>query len=325
MRKEMKSKSLLFLVFLFLAFLTSVGGALAQTAEARAAQVKELASRSVTRNSDVYKVKPMDGAAQIYEFLLNERVVMRYRTMSQGLSARERALIIGERANKLGQKLQEGTVAVACIEGSFAVTLDNQLFITVTEADFKANNSTGAGLAEVWAENLRTARLGGRPAESRPAQEQAEIQKEIEAPKGSSAEEAVDEDRTTVAAQELKMLELINEERAKAGVKPLLMKPELVRIARLKSQEMIDKDYFNHTSPTYGDPFTMMKKLGIEYGYAGENLAGNPSVENAHESLMASSGHKKNILNPNYTHVGIGIVEGGPYGQMFTQLFISES
>ena len=68
----------------------------------------------------------------------------------------------------------------------------------------------------------------------------------------------------------------------------------------------------------------MLREFGIQYGYAGENLAGNQSVEKAHEALMASPGHRQNILNPNYTHIGIGIVKGGSYGTMFTQLFIEK-
>jgi uncharacterized protein YkwD len=67
-----------------------------------------------------------------------------------------------------------------------------------------------------------------------------------------------------------------------------------------------------------------MKSYGISYKYAGENIAGAPTVEKAHSSLMNSPGHRRNILNPNYTHVGIGIIDGGPYGKMFTQLFISK-
>jgi len=66
----------------------------------------------------------------------------------------------------------------------------------------------------------------------------------------------------------------------------------------------------------------MMKAYGVTYRTAGENIAGNQSVQAAHTALMNSSGHRANILNPNYTHVGIGIVEGGPYGMMFTQMFV---
>ncbi|MBY6277600.1 CAP domain-containing protein, partial [Symbiobacterium thermophilum] len=66
----------------------------------------------------------------------------------------------------------------------------------------------------------------------------------------------------------------------------------------------------------------MMKAYGVSYRTAGENIAGNQSVQAAHTALMNSSGHRANILNASYTHVGIGIVEGGPYGMMFTQMFV---
>lgn len=120
---------------------------------------------------------------------------------------------------------------------------------------------------------------------------------------------------------EWQMLDLVNQERAKAGVAPLQMDSKLVEIARLKSQDMIDKNYFAHTSPTYGDPFQMMRSFGVTYTTAGENLAGNPSLTGAHTSLMNSPGHRANILNPDFTHIGIGVVKGGKYGMMITQLF----
>ena len=121
---------------------------------------------------------------------------------------------------------------------------------------------------------------------------------------------------------EQKMLALINAERSKVGLAPLQVDMELVRLARLKSQDMIEHNYFSHQSPTYGSPFDMMRAAGITYRLAGENLAGAPTVERAHTSLMNSSGHRANILNPNYTHIGIGAVSGGRYGMMFTQLFV---
>ena len=96
----------------------------------------------------------------------------------------------------------------------------------------------------------------------------------------------------------------------------------LVDISRKKSKDMIDKNYFGHTSPTYGSPFDALKNNGVSYRYAGENLAGAPTVERAHSGLMNSPGHRANILNPNFTHVGIGIVDGGPYGNLYTQTFI---
>jgi len=125
-----------------------------------------------------------------------------------------------------------------------------------------------------------------------------------------------------LTADESKMLELVNQERQKLGLKPLQIDMRLVDISRKKSKDMIDNNYFGHTSPTYGTPFDALKNNGIYYRYAGENLAGAPTVERAHSGLMNSPGHRANILNPNYTHIGIGVVEGGPYGKMFTQTFI---
>lgn len=121
---------------------------------------------------------------------------------------------------------------------------------------------------------------------------------------------------------EQQMLNLVNQERIKRGLAPLQVDLELVKLARMKSQDMIDNNYFSHSSPTYGSPFTMMNNAGIVYGAAGENLAGASSATSAHTNLMNSSGHRANILNEKFTHIGIGIVNGGPYGKMFTQMFI---
>ncbi|MBC7104585.1 MAG: sporulation protein [Firmicutes bacterium] len=121
---------------------------------------------------------------------------------------------------------------------------------------------------------------------------------------------------------EARMLTLVNQARARSGLAPLTADPELVRLARLKARDMIARGYFGHQSPTYGSPFDMLRAAGVSYRYAGENLAGAPDVESAHANLMASPGHRANILNPNYTRVGIGVVDGGPYGKIFVQLFV---
>lgn len=122
-------------------------------------------------------------------------------------------------------------------------------------------------------------------------------------------------------ADEQKMLDLVNRERSKSGLQPLQTDMNLVKLARMKAQDMIDQRYFSHTSPTYGSPFDMMKAAGVRYRYAGENLAGAHTVDSAHTNLMNSSGHRANILNKNYTKVGIGVISGGPYGKMFVQMF----
>lgn len=125
-----------------------------------------------------------------------------------------------------------------------------------------------------------------------------------------------------LTAQEQQMLNLVNQERAKAGLAPLKADLTLTKLARLKSQDMINKGYFSHQSPTYGSPFDMMKQFGVTYRTAGENIAGNSSVTGAHTALMNSAGHRANILNSGFTHVGIGIQSGGQYGMMFTQMFV---
>ncbi|AOH55152.1 transporter [Peribacillus muralis] len=124
---------------------------------------------------------------------------------------------------------------------------------------------------------------------------------------------------------EQQILRLVNEERSKAGLPNVEMDTSLSKTATLKSEDMRDHDYFNHTSPTYGSPFDMMKAFGITYKYAGENIAaGQPSSESVMKSWMNSPGHKANILNKNYTHIGIGHATGGKYSHYWTQQFIGK-
>ena len=118
------------------------------------------------------------------------------------------------------------------------------------------------------------------------------------------------------------MLDLVNGARAKAGVGALQFDSELQKVARLKAQDMVNLNYFAHESPTYGSPFDMMKQFGISFKSAGENIAGNSSVEGAFNAWMNSEGHRKNILNGNFNYTGIGIVPSKTYGKMFVQEFI---
>ncbi|NLY77879.1 MAG: serine protease [Tissierellia bacterium] len=121
---------------------------------------------------------------------------------------------------------------------------------------------------------------------------------------------------------EREVARLVNLERQKAGLAPLTFSEELSKVARIKSQDMADKNYFSHTSPTYGDPFQMMRSFGISYRYAGENIAkGYRSAESVMNGWMNSSGHRANILNVNFGKIGVGYVEtnGTTYWtQMFT-------
>ena len=84
---------------------------------------------------------------------------------------------------------------------------------------------------------------------------------------------------------------------------------------------MNNNHYFSHTSPTYGSPFDMMRDFGVSYKSAGENIAmGQTTAEQVVDAWMNSEGHRKNILNANYTHIGVGFSKGGNYwSQMFIQ------
>jgi uncharacterized protein YkwD len=69
----------------------------------------------------------------------------------------------------------------------------------------------------------------------------------------------------------------------------------------------------------------MMKQQGIDFKAAGENIAaGQKTAEEVMDGWMNSEGHRANILNPDFTHIGIGYVQGGDYGTYWTQLFIQK-
>ncbi len=120
---------------------------------------------------------------------------------------------------------------------------------------------------------------------------------------------------------ESKMLSLVNEERAKQGLRPLAADPELTNVARAHSQDMFARGYFAHISPEGKSPFDRMDEAHVQYSTAGENLALAHSLSIAHNGLMNSPGHRANILNPAFGRVGIGILDGGFYGLMVSQEF----
>lgn len=123
---------------------------------------------------------------------------------------------------------------------------------------------------------------------------------------------------------ENQVIALTNQERAKYGLKPLKANWELSRIARYKSMDMRDRNYFSHTSPTYGSPFDMIKAFGLSYRSAGENIAaGQSTPEQVVKAWMNSEGHRQNILSSNYTEIGVGYASGGSQRHYWTQMFIS--
>jgi len=105
---------------------------------------------------------------------------------------------------------------------------------------------------------------------------------------------------------EQQVLDLVNQERAKTGLSSLSMNEELSNVAMVKAQDMYNHSYFDHNSPTHGSPFDMMKEFGITYNTAGENIAkGQTTPTQVMKEWMNSPGHKANILNNSYTHIGI--------------------
>ncbi|MDZ5473858.1 CAP domain-containing protein [Bacillus sp. 31A1R] len=123
-----------------------------------------------------------------------------------------------------------------------------------------------------------------------------------------------------ISSVESRVIELTNAERRKNGLQDLKADPALSNVAREKSRDMQQNKYFSHTSPTHGSPFDMMRDFGISYKSAGENIAqGQRTPEEVVKAWMNSEGHRKNILTPNYTHIGVGYVESGNY---WTQMFV---
>lgn len=127
---------------------------------------------------------------------------------------------------------------------------------------------------------------------------------------------------SSVSAFEQEVVKLTNAERTKAGLAPFKMDDQLMAAAREKSQDMQSKKYFSHTSPTFGSPFDRMKALGITYKSAGENIAqGQRTPQEVVKAWMDSPGHRANILNAQFTHIGVGYVANGNY---WTQQFIQK-
>jgi len=120
---------------------------------------------------------------------------------------------------------------------------------------------------------------------------------------------------------EERMLELVNQERTRAGLRALRADEELRQVARAHSREMFEQGYFAHNSPVTGTPFDRMRRAGIRFIVAGENLAYAPSVQVAHEGLMRSPGHRANILRAEFGRVGIGVIRSDLRGSMFSQEF----
>ncbi len=148
-------------------------------------------------------------------------------------------------------------------------------------------------------------------------------------PKTPTSEESIKMSFPDINSMELKedpdseqeLFKLVNQERMAVGLKVLVWDPNIVPVAHAQSMDMFKRSYFSHINPDGKSPFDRMTEGGVKYTIAGENLAYAPTVEIAHKGLMNSPGHRANILRPEFGRIGIGVIDGGIYGKMFTQNF----
>ncbi|HEY4695149.1 MAG TPA: CvpA family protein [Candidatus Nanoarchaeia archaeon] len=120
---------------------------------------------------------------------------------------------------------------------------------------------------------------------------------------------------------EKEMLDLVNKERIRVGLQPVLFNNPLRDVGRAHCEDMFRRSYFSHYTPEGKDPFQRMDEAKIDYVSAGENLAYAPSVSIAHEGLMNSPGHRENILRESFGKLGAGVIDAGVNGKMFCQEF----
>ncbi|EKP94411.1 uncharacterized protein with SCP/PR1 domains [Thermaerobacter subterraneus DSM 13965] len=130
--------------------------------------------------------------------------------------------------------------------------------------------------------------------------------------------------RPALTAAEKHLVDLVNDARRDRGLPALAVDPDLVRLARLKAEDLRARGYFDHVSPTYGSPYEMERRAGISARVMGaENLAMSRDVDRAHLQLMASEGHRANLLNPSHDAIGVAVVPI-PYGVLVVQLFLGD-
>ena len=125
---------------------------------------------------------------------------------------------------------------------------------------------------------------------------------------------------------ERRAFDLVNVERARNGLRPLVWDGSLCRVSRLHSEKMARQNFFNHVAPDGADPAGRLRSGGIVYRSMGENLAfnqgANDPVTSAVNQWMNSPKHRANIMREHFTHSAIGIGRSADGGVYLTQVFI---
>ena len=165
-----------------------------------------------------------------------------------------------------------------------------------------------ASAATMWAAPATGAASGARMAP-------------LNTPTGTFSSTADDYTTPSLTAQEEIALNLLNQDRISSGLPPLMHDPALSAIARMKSEDMRDGDYFAHESPTWGNARTMLTTLGYDFRACGENIAHHATVVKSQAAFMSSDGHRRNILSANWERIGIGVCHDRNGYVYVTQLF----
>jgi uncharacterized YkwD family protein len=148
-----------------------------------------------------------------------------------------------------------------------------------------------------------------KPVQQAPVQNPAPANNQVQQPATPAVEQGQQSDQASAFTKQV--ADLVNQERAKAGLAPLQFDAALSKVAQAKAADMAQNNYFDHNSPTYGSPFDMMKQFGISYSTAGENIAmGQRTPQEVMTQWMNSEGHRQNIMNGSFTKIGVGFVNG---------------
>jgi uncharacterized protein YkwD len=128
------------------------------------------------------------------------------------------------------------------------------------------------------------------------------------------------------SSAESELIALTNRARASAGLRALTVDPELTSVARWRSKDMIDRDYFSHDIPGYGRVFDKLTEIGYCYKVAGENIGWNTYPDDQataaiQQMFMDSPGHRANILGSDWEVIGVGAYKGSGSKKMWTVLF----
>lgn len=128
---------------------------------------------------------------------------------------------------------------------------------------------------------------------------------------------------SSAKTMEDQVIKLVNVQRSRRGLQSLRKNTTLAKIARYKAQDMVNRHYFSHISPTYGSPFKMMENFRIRFSAAGENIAmGQRTPQEVMNAWMNSPGHRANILSPSYSQIGVGFAKNKNGVCYWTQEFI---